>query len=99
DASLRLSREAGDLLDPEDDELGGPDDGDTDLADEPSVQDVVGGHRGLVAADEERVLGLASEQRAAAPLRMEERGHAVDDAAPRLGRVRLEDDELRAAIE
>src|SRR6187402_33099 len=89
----------GDLLDAEDHELRGSHDGDPDMADQPPVLDVVLAHRGLVTADEERLLGGAAEQRAGAPLRLQEpldrRGHA----APGVGRVRLEHDPLGAALD
>src|SRR5262249_56567501 len=70
-----------------------------DLTDDSPVLDVVYGHRRLVTADVERVLGLSPEKSSGPPLRVEEGGHAVDHSAPGLGRIRLENDPLGAAID
>src|SRR6185369_16731354 len=56
------------LEDAEDHELGGPHRRDADLADQAPVEDVVLGHGGAVAGDEERLLLRAAEERSEPPL-------------------------------
>src|SRR5438874_5113020 len=51
--SSGIGGESGDLLDAEDNELRRPHDRHADLADQPPVLDVVGGHRRLIAPDVE----------------------------------------------
>src|SRR5437016_1511683 len=94
--ALRFSRV---LEDAEHDEFRWPHRRNPDLADQPSVQDVVARHRGFVARDEERLLLGASEQRAQTPLAAQEDPERVDHTRPQAWIVGLEHDPLRAFVD
>src|SRR5687768_13500446 len=76
----------------EDDEFRRPHRRDSNLANQPAVEDVVLRHRRTVAGDEEGLVFGAAEQRAFAPLRAQEEPDGVLDACPQPVVVRLEDD-------
>src|SRR5262245_15013611 len=89
---------ARDLLDAEDDELGGLDDRDANqVHDLPRFAHLrrVGI---LIAFDEERLLGRLAEQRARPPLVQQKIVYGADDALPKRWTVRLKDHELRPLI-
>src|SRR4051794_34532959 len=89
----------GPLADAEDDELRRADGGDADQADEPTVVEVVLRHGGAVAADEERLLGLVTEQRTVLPLRVQEVVDRPAHVVPEQFAIGLEDSPLRAAVD
>jgi hypothetical protein len=71
------------LEDPEDDELRRLDGRHSDLANESSIQNVVPGHGGAIAGDEERFLSRWAEERTPASLRTQELPNRVGSCAPR----------------
>src|SRR6478609_3193563 len=89
----------GDLADAEDDELRRLGGRDADDADQPAVVQVVGGHRGGVAADEEALLGLGAEQCARAPFVEQEALDGVAHGVPKRRSVDLEDHPLGALVD
>src|ERR1051325_11981162 len=67
----------GAVREPQDDELRGPQGGDADLGDQTAVEDVVLGHRGAVALDEESLPLDAAGERARPPLCAQEEAKRV----------------------
>src|SRR3954447_23007523 len=86
---------AGELGEPEDNELRGLHRRHPDLADHLTGVDALGGVRLAVALAVERLVRSEPEQRALAPLVAEERADRAPDAGPERIVVRLEDDPLR----
>jgi hypothetical protein len=81
------------LLDPDGFELGGLRWGDSDEQNQAAVVDVVLGHRRVIAADKERVVGFGAGQCAAAPKRSCDRGGVIPRAHPKRRPVRLTSEE------
>src|SRR5215213_10892965 len=97
-ASSRLDL-AGDLLDPQNDELGGLQRREPDEDVHDAAVDVVLGGRLAVALDEVRFARAGALERALAEQRLHERAHVEPDLRPQGLVVPLEHDPLRAAIE
>src|SRR4051812_41038698 len=90
---------SGPLTDAEDDELGGPQRRDANLADQPTVIEIVLVHRRAIAAHEERLLGLVAEEGAHLPLVEEEVLDRAADVRPQALAVGLEHRPLRALVD
>src|SRR5215218_299360 len=97
-ASSRLDL-AGDLLDPQNDELGGLQRREPDEDVHDAAVDVVLGGRLAVALDEVRLARAGALERALAEERLHERTDVEPDLRPQRLVVPLEDDPLRAAVE
>ena len=89
----------GPLADLENDELGGLDQCDADEADEAALVDVVLGHGGAVAANEEGVFGLGAQQCAVDPFGVEEVGDGGAECGPERLAVGFEEGPLGAFLD
>ncbi len=89
----------GPLADAEDDEFGGLDGGDADVANEAAVVEIVLGHGGAIAADEEGLVRRGPEEASRLPFVGKEVRDSVADARPERVAVGLEDDPLRAFVD
>src|SRR6185369_5754509 len=94
--SLRFG---GVLEDSEDHEFRGSHRCDSDLANKPTVQDVVGRHDGLIAGDEESLFLRSPVERAEPPLCAQENPDRVGYPGPESRIVRLKDHPLRAVVD
>src|SRR5690348_13513919 len=92
-------RARGELADPEDDELGRACRRDTDLDDQTTVVEVVGGHRRGVAADEEPLLRLRAQECAGLPFGEQETLDGGPHRGPQRGSIDLEDNPLAAFVD
>lgn len=93
------SRVGGLLANAKDDELGGLQRRYADQADHATVVEVVLGHRAAVATNEERFLGIRSQQRPGNPFVVEKVRDRLTDVIPQSGAIRFEYERLSGTVD